>query len=119
MTRWDLPDYWGGRLATVDIYDKALSNSQVTSKWNLTKSRFESLTIETNDSGGLNGWGSGALAVAYNPTLISTYPVGSTITFQDGSTASITMYDPYAPNYIDIFWDIPKIGTLFPITLSY
>jgi hypothetical protein len=40
MTRWDLPDYWGGRLATVDIYDKALSNSQVTSKWNLTKSRF-------------------------------------------------------------------------------
>ena len=40
MTRWDLADYWGGRLATVDIYDKALNSAQVTSIWNLTKSRF-------------------------------------------------------------------------------
>jgi hypothetical protein len=27
------------------------------------------------------------------------------------------MYDPYAPNYIDIFWDTPKTGILFPITI--
>jgi hypothetical protein len=40
MTRWDLADYWGGRLATVDIYDKALNSAQVASIWNLTKSRF-------------------------------------------------------------------------------
>lgn len=40
MTRWDLPDYWGGKLATVDIYDKALSDSEIESIWNLTKSRF-------------------------------------------------------------------------------
>jgi hypothetical protein len=40
MERWDLSDYWGGRLATVDIYDKALGNSEIESIWNLTKSRF-------------------------------------------------------------------------------
>jgi len=40
MTRWDLPDYWGGKLATVDIYDKALSDSEIESIWDLTKSRF-------------------------------------------------------------------------------
>jgi hypothetical protein len=40
MERWDLSDYWGGGLATVDIYDEALSNLEVASKWNLTKSRF-------------------------------------------------------------------------------
>ena len=78
---------------------------------------YPCLGIATNDGGGLTGWGSQALAVAYNPTLISTYPVGSTITWQDGSVATITMYDSYAPNYIDIFWDIPKTGTLFPITI--
>ena len=122
MERWDLADYWGGRLAIVDIYDVALSQSEITSKWSATKTRFGfagPLTIATNDSGGLNGWGSQALSVAYSPTLISTYPVGSTITFQDGSTATLTMYDPYVPNYIDIFWDTPKSGILFPITISY
>ena len=119
MRRWDLSDFWGGRLAIVNIYDKPLNQSQVTSKWNLTKSRFQSITIATNDGGGLVGWNSQALSVSYNPTLISTYPVGSTITFQDGSTASITQWDDYGPIYIDLFWDTPKTGTLFPITLSY
>jgi hypothetical protein len=40
MERWDLADYWGGYLATVQIYDKALNQSQVTSYFNSTKSRF-------------------------------------------------------------------------------
>ena len=40
MRRWDLPDYWGGRLATVDIYDQAIDSTKVTSIWNSTKSRF-------------------------------------------------------------------------------
>jgi hypothetical protein len=40
MERWDLADYWGGRLAIVDIYDVALSQSQITSKWSATKTRF-------------------------------------------------------------------------------
>jgi hypothetical protein len=40
MRRWDDPDYWGGYLATVGIYDKALDAGQVTSLWNSTKSRF-------------------------------------------------------------------------------
>jgi hypothetical protein len=37
---WDLGDYWGGRLATVDIYDKAMNTSQISSIYNATKSRF-------------------------------------------------------------------------------
>lgn len=40
MRRWDDPDYWGGYLATVDIYNNALSSEQITSIWNSTKSRF-------------------------------------------------------------------------------
>jgi hypothetical protein len=42
MRRWDDPPggYWGGRLAIVNIYDKALSSDQLTGKWNSTKSRF-------------------------------------------------------------------------------
>ena len=79
---------------------------------------LQTLVIPTNDSGGLTGWSNQSLAVVYNADIMSTYPVGSTITFQDGSTVIITMYDPYAPNYIDILWDTPKTGTIFPITLS-
>ena len=40
MRRWDDPDYWGGYLSTVAIYDKALNPGQVTSIWNATKSRY-------------------------------------------------------------------------------
>jgi hypothetical protein len=78
------------------------------------------LLIPTNDLGGLVGWGpyDTAAGIPYSATIIAQYPVGSTITFQDGSTATITQWDPYAPTYIDIFWDTPKSGTIFPITLS-
>lgn len=40
MRRWDNPDYWDGLLSTVDIYDKAISASKVSSLYNMTKSRF-------------------------------------------------------------------------------
>ena len=40
MRRWDNPEFWGGYLSTVDIYDKALNSSQISSIWNSTKSRF-------------------------------------------------------------------------------
>ena len=79
---------------------------------------YTALTIATNDGGGLTGWSSTALAVAYNPAIISTYGIGSTITFYDNTTATIVGIDDYNPLYIDIFWDTPKSGTLFPITLS-
>ena len=79
---------------------------------------YTALTIATNDSGGLTGWSSTALSIAYSPTVIGTYPVGSMITWQDGSTATIVQWDDYGPLYIDLFWDTPKTGTLFPITLS-
>jgi hypothetical protein len=105
---------------TNGLFNQSFTAASDASIWLTTNGYWNSyscLGFATNDSGGLTGWGLGALSVVYNPTLISTYPVGSTITFQDGSTATIVGYDPYAPNYIDIFWDIPKTGTLFPITI--
>ena len=77
-----------------------------------------SLVIPLNDTGGVTGWSSTSAGIPYSPTVISTFPVGSTITFQDGSTATIVQWDDYGPIYIDIFWDTPKVGTIFPITLS-
>ena len=40
MSRWDNADYWDGKLAKVDIYDGALSTTQIDSIWNQNKSRF-------------------------------------------------------------------------------
>lgn len=78
-----------------------------------------SLTIANDGSGGLVGWGTTSLSVASNSEILSeTYiAAGSTITFQDGVVATITQIDNY-PEYHDIFWDTPKTGTLFPITLK-
>ena len=71
-----------------------------------------SLVIETGA-----GYADTALAIASDPTLATTYPAGSTITFQDGEVRTITSYDNY-PGGTDIFWDTAKTGTLFPITLK-
>jgi hypothetical protein len=76
------------------------------------------LIIPTNDSGGLTGWAPGAAAIPYSATVIAAYPVGSTITFQDNTTATIVQWDDYGPLYIDIFWSSPISGTIFPITLT-
>ena len=40
MRRWDFAENWGGYLSTVNIYDKALTQSQISSIWNATKSRY-------------------------------------------------------------------------------
>jgi len=40
MKRWDGLECWGGYLSTVGIYDKALTQSQVLSIFNTTKSRY-------------------------------------------------------------------------------
>jgi hypothetical protein len=71
-----------------------------------------SLVIETGSA-----YGDTAVSIAADPTLATTYPAGSTITFQDGDVRTITAYDNY-PGGTDIFWDTPKTGTLFPITLK-
>jgi hypothetical protein len=76
-----------------------------------------SLVIPLNSDGGVIGWSAVSASIPYSPTVIATYPVGSSITFQDGSTSTIDGWDPYAPNYIDIFWVGNKTGTIFPITL--
>jgi hypothetical protein len=40
MRRWDLPDYWGGYISIVGIYDKALNVSQIESIWDANRARF-------------------------------------------------------------------------------
>lgn len=40
MRRWDAPQYWGGYLSTVGIYNKALNPTQISSIFNLQKSRY-------------------------------------------------------------------------------
>ena len=79
-----------------------------------------SLVIPLNSDGGVTGWSSTSASIPYGATIIATYPAGSsTITFQDGSTQTIAAWDPYPEGgYIDIFWNTPKVGTIFPITLS-
>jgi hypothetical protein len=76
------------------------------------------LVIPLNSDGGTTGWSTQSASIPYSATVIATYPVGSTITFQDNTTATITQWDDYGPTYIDIFWNTPKSGTIFPITLS-
>ena len=77
-----------------------------------------SLVIPLNNTGGINGWGAGndSASIPYSATIIAEYPVGSIIRFQDNTTSTITQWDPYGPNYIDIFWTGSKINP-FPITL--
>lgn len=40
MERWDNANYWDGYLSTVEIYNSALSQLQITTNWDNTKSRF-------------------------------------------------------------------------------
>ena len=123
MERWDSAEYWGGRLAIVDIFGTALDQTEITSIWNSTKTRFGfagPLTIATNSGGGLNGWNPTAFDISPNPAIGTTYPVGSQITFQNGEVRTMVQVDDYSPTYMDIFYDSPiSSTTLFPITISY
>jgi len=40
MRRWDNADYWGGKLAIVNIYDGAMGSGGVSISWNTHKARF-------------------------------------------------------------------------------
>jgi hypothetical protein len=40
MRRWDLGNYWGGRLGVVRIYNADIGAAGVTQNWNAQKSRF-------------------------------------------------------------------------------
>jgi len=40
MRRWDTPDYWGGRLSIVRIYNGDLGPARVLANYNASKSRF-------------------------------------------------------------------------------
>jgi hypothetical protein len=81
-----------------------------------------SITIATNAGGGLTGFNVGGQAVAFailsNPAIGTTYPVGSTIIFQNGESRTFVGYDDYGAQY-DVFYDSPiSTGTLFPITIG-
>ena len=81
-----------------------------------------SITIATNAGEGLTGFNVGGLAVAFailsNPAIGTTYPIGSTIIFQNGESRTFVGYDDYGAQY-DVFYDSPiSTGTLFPITIG-
>jgi hypothetical protein len=40
MRRWDSPEYWGGYLAIIRIYNRALSATEVTTNYAASKARF-------------------------------------------------------------------------------
>jgi len=40
MRRWDNPDYWGGSLAVIRIYNGAIGASDVSTNYNASKARF-------------------------------------------------------------------------------
>jgi len=40
MTRWDPGGFWGGRLAIVNVYDSALTGTEVAQNFNYYRSRF-------------------------------------------------------------------------------
>jgi hypothetical protein len=67
-----------------------------------------SLVIPLNSDGGVTGWSSTSASIPYSATVIAAYPVGSTITFQDGSTATIVQWDTLDLFTCDIFWNTPQ-----------
>lgn len=81
-----------------------------------------SITIATNAGGGLDGFVAGGQAVAFtilaNPAIGTTYPIGSTIIFQNGEVRTFVGYDDYGGQY-DVFYSSPiSTGILFPIIIG-
>jgi hypothetical protein len=96
-----------------------LKLTNVNNEGNLAFTRVHSeLTIATNFTGGLTGFSTNGCTVAYDPQILSLYPAGNTITFQDSTTATITGNDDNFPTSLNIYWNNPISGTIFPITLS-
>jgi hypothetical protein len=81
MERWDLSDYWGGYLATVQIYDKALDSGQITSIWDSTKSRF-GLGPTPTPTPTITPTPTPTITPTPTPTATST-PSGFTVTIQE------------------------------------
>ena len=40
MSRWDNPDFWGGRLSVVRIYNNDITQMGVTNNFNAERTRF-------------------------------------------------------------------------------
>jgi hypothetical protein len=86
MRRWDNPEYWGGKLAIVKVYQNAMNASRVNASWNANKARFglaPSFTLTSADMTGVStGYGAegdttgfsiggnfNSTQACYNPTL--------------------------------------------------
>lgn len=114
-------DFLNGTIYRIKGVLSALDSSAIITQYNSIRTTyslpavpvpFYKLTILTGSA-----YGDTAVSIASDPTLATTYPAGSTITFQDGDVRTITGYDNY-PGGTDIFWNTAKTGTLFPITLK-
>jgi hypothetical protein len=92
MRGWDSNAYWGGNLATVGIYDKALSSGQITALWDSDKSRF--------GYSGATGGGYTLIITPYNPPA-----AGKTIfpNFGVGATAGILNPNTFATG--GVYWN--------------
>ena len=77
MTRWDNPEYWGGKLAIVNIYDDAINDARIASNWNTNRSRFAN-------------WPSGLVA-RYSA---NSYTGGSTLPDLSGNGFDMTLTNP-------------------------
>jgi len=81
-----------------------------------------SITIATSSDGGLIGFNVGGQAVGLqilaNPAIGTTYPIGSTIIFQNGEVRTINDIGDYV-SVIDIGYDSPiSTNILFPIIIG-
>jgi hypothetical protein len=95
MRRWDDNDYWGGRLAVVNIYKGDLKQSHVTANWNASKTRFgygltTTFTINPGDiSNPVNLYG------GYNNSSSAGFTALGTVDLENGINYTITqsLYD--------------------------
>ena len=109
---------------TNGLFNQSFTAASDASIWLTTNGYWNSypcLGIATNAGGGLNGFSVGGQAVAFditsNPEIVTTYPIGSLITFQNGEVRTFVGYDDYGSIY-DMFYDSPiSTDTLFPITI--
>ena len=79
MRRWDNPEFWGGKLGIVNVYDDAINDSRIAANWNANKERF-----------GLAAWPSG-LTARYSA---NSYSGGNTLPDLSGNGFDMTLVNP-------------------------
>jgi hypothetical protein len=83
MRRWDLENYWGGRLGVVRIYDIALTSTQITQNYLAEKSRFMSIVAS-------------GLVLYLDTNNVTSYPGSGTVWYDlsgNGNNATLQTSD--------------------------